>query len=339
MPLFPQARRLQSVPGCCRAQISMRSISFKPEIDFRHHLKLSLYVQITSGLRNVKLWGAILGPMLGKLLPNLLPPNLWMFEEPASITGVQDDFKKAGQISCVVRKLPEQLAENTEEILIPGAGLYQKPFNEDQTYMEILFGLDDLKKKQDWFRKYVFPKFPSLHLLAWLDGPTNITNPPKRYAALLFSSFMPPLVRYGLGFESHLQNVLVRVNVTTKEVTGFAIRDFEGTRIHYPTFLRSGYDLSELPEGSPNLADNHRKPWNKVHHSIIQDNVGHILHILGLESNGGWSIVREELERVLDPSGDPDGRALWEYFTQEKMPIPRFMGMRLIGRYVEVSLW
>lgn len=149
---------------------------------------------------------------------------------------------------------------------------------------------------------------------------------------------MPPLVRYGLGFESHLQNVLVRVNATTKKVTGFAIRDFEGTRIHYPAFLRSGYKLREvLPEGSPHLADSQRKPWNKVHHSIIQDNVSPILHILGLESHGGWSIVREELERVLDPSGDPDGRALWEYFTQEKMTIPRFMGMRLIGRYVEVS--
>jgi siderophore synthetase component len=149
---------------------------------------------------------------------------------------------------------------------------------------------------------------------------------------------MPPLVQYGLGFESHLQNVLVRVNITNKEVTGFAIRDFEGTRIHYPRFLRSGYDLSEIPEGSPHLSDNPRKPWNKVHHSIIQDNVGPILHILGLEPHGGWSIVREELERVLNPSEDSDGRALWEYFTQEKMAIPRFMGMRLIGRYVEVSL-
>jgi siderophore synthetase component len=155
---------------------------------------------------------------------------------------------------------------------------------------------------------------------------------------LLFSAFMPPLVRYGLGFESHLQNVVVRVNVTTKEVTGFAIRDFEGTRIHYPTFLRSGYDLSELPPGSSNLADDVRSPWNKVHHSIIQDHVGPILHTLGLESHRGWSIVREELERELNPTGDPDGRALYEFMARETMPIPGFMGMRMIGRYIEVSL-
>jgi siderophore synthetase component len=131
----------------------MRSISFNPEIDFPHHLKLSLFVQITSGLRNVKPWGAVLGPVLGKLLPNLLPPDLWMFEEPASVTGAQDDFQEAGQISCVIRKIPKQLAENVDEVLIPGAGLYQKPLEEDRTYMEILFNLDDLKKKQAWFRK------------------------------------------------------------------------------------------------------------------------------------------------------------------------------------------
>ncbi|KAJ5281041.1 IucC family-domain-containing protein [Penicillium angulare] len=310
MPLYPQARRIKSVPDACRAQISMRSVSFKPHVAFPHHLKMSLYVQITSGLRNVKPSGAILGPTILKLLPNLLPPdlNLWWFPEPASVTGGQDDFLDASQITCLIRKLPEQLAENPDEVLIPGAGIMQKPWNEDQSYMEIVFGLDDLKKKQDWFRKY---------------------------CVLLFSSILPPLVQYGLGFESHLQNVAIRVNVKTNEVTGFAIRDFEGTRIHYPTFLRSGYDLSELPPGSPNLADDLRSPWNKVHHSLIQDHVGPILHILGIESHGGWTIVREELERALNPSEDPEGKALYDFLAKETMPIPGFMGMRMIGRYIE----
>jgi hypothetical protein len=60
--------------------------------------------------------------------------------------------------------------------------------------------------------------------------------------------------------------------------------------------------------------------------------------MLGLESHGAWTIVREELEKVLDPSGDPDARALHEFFMEKTMPIPGFMGMRLIGRYIEVSL-
>ncbi|KAJ5097169.1 IucC family-domain-containing protein [Penicillium angulare] len=292
--IFPQTRRIQSIPDACRAQISMRSVSFKPEI-FSHHLKLSLLVQITGGLRIVSDSGAVLGPVLSKILPNLLPPDVWFFEEPASITGIQSEVLEAGLISCIIRKLPEQ-TKSSKEILIPGAGLYQKPFNEDQSYMETLFGLDTLQKKQDWFRKY---------------------------AALLFSAVMPPLVRYGIGFESHLQNILVRVNGETNEITGFAIRDLEGTRIHYPTFLSSGYTLDGFPKGFKQVTDNLQIPWGHVHHSIIQDNVGPVLHVLGLESNGGWSIVREELERVL--SGDSNGRALYQFFTKETMPIPRWI--------------
>ncbi|KAJ6168175.1 FhuF/siderophore biosynthesis protein [Penicillium chrysogenum] len=306
---FPQARLVSSAPDCCRAQISMRSLSFLPETNFPHHVKLSLSVQITSGLRIVKPAATVLGPLFGKMLPKLLPSNLWIFEEPGSITGAQDELLKAAQISCVIRTLPQQQAENPEQVLIPGAGLIQKPFNEDQTYMEILFGLDDLKKKLDWF---------------------------KKYTELLLAAFIPPLLRYGIGFENHLQNVVVRVNVTTKEVTGFAARDLEGTRIHYPTFVsRSGYDLSQLPKDSSNVSDDIRSPWAKVHHSLIQDHLGPVLHMLGLESRGAWTIVREGLERVLNPSEGPDARALYEFFMEKTMPIPGFMGMRLIGRYIE----
>lgn len=153
MPSFPQARLIKSVPDCCRAQISMRTVSFLPEIGFPHHVKLSLNVQITSGLRIVKPAATVLGPLFGKMLPNLIPQDLWIFGEPGSVTGAQDELLKAAQISCVIRKLPEQQAECPEEVLIPGAGLIQKPFKEDKTYMEILFGLDDLKKKHDWFKR------------------------------------------------------------------------------------------------------------------------------------------------------------------------------------------
>lgn len=153
MPSFPQARLIKSVPDCCRAQISMRTVSFLPEIGFPHHVKLSLNVQITSGLRIVKPAATVLGPLFGKMLPNLIPQDLWIFGEPGSVTGAQDELLKAAQISCVIRKLPEQQAECPDEVLIPGAGLIQKPFKEDKTYMEILFGLDDLKKKHDWFKR------------------------------------------------------------------------------------------------------------------------------------------------------------------------------------------
>ncbi|GLA43295.1 hypothetical protein AnigIFM63309_001024 [Aspergillus niger] len=55
--------------------------------------------------------------------------------------------------------------------------------------------------------------------------------------------------------------------------------------------------------------------------------------MLDLESHGGWPIVREELERVLDPLGDPDGRAVHEAFTNKTMAFKCFMEMRLRNIY------
>lgn len=154
LPLFPDARLLGSVRKCCRAQISMRTISFLPDVGSLLHLKLSLNCQITSGPRTITPWTAALSPALSTALKNLLPPDLWIFEDAAAITGGQDDFDKARHLTCIIRKSPEKQAEELGETIIPVAGLFQKPYKDDRTYMEIMFGLDDSKQKQAWLRKY-----------------------------------------------------------------------------------------------------------------------------------------------------------------------------------------
>ncbi|KAB8229007.1 IucC family-domain-containing protein [Aspergillus alliaceus] len=306
MPLFPDARQLRAVQNCCQALVSIRTLSFAPEVDFPFHLKLSLNCQITSGPRTITPWSAALGPVLSKALEGLLPPNLWVFEEVASITGGQDDFAKARHLTCIIRQSLEQQAENLGQALIPVTGLYQKPLQDDRTYMEIMFGLDDLPKRQTWFR---------------------------RYLAQLFSLFLPPLARYGIGFESHSQNTLVRIDIKAKEVVGFAVRDFGGIRVHHPTFRRSGRDLGAIPAGASTITDDLHAVWHKVHHALLQVHVGHLLYMLGLESNGGWPIVREELRKALNPSADPGGRMVYDFFMQVTMPFKCFMEMRLQGLY------
>lgn len=167
LPLFPDARLLGSVRKCCRAQISMRTISFLPDVGSPLHLKLSLNCQITSGPRTITPWTAALSPALSTALKNLLPPDLWIFEDAASITGGQDDFDKARHLTCIIRKSPEKQAEELGETIIPVAGLFQKPYKDNRTYMEIMFGLDDLKQKQAWLRKYYPQPVLSPDKLAW----------------------------------------------------------------------------------------------------------------------------------------------------------------------------
>lgn len=64
--------------------------------------------------------------------------------------------------------------------------------------------------------------------------------------------------------------------------------------------------------------------------------MGHFLYMLGLESKGGWRNVREELERALNPSGDPNGRALYDYWLRERMLSKCFLDMRLRDAYAKV---
>ncbi|GLA82127.1 siderophore [Aspergillus tubingensis] len=305
-PLFPKARILRAVQNRCRAQLSMRTVSMMPDVGgSRLHLKLSLNCQITSRLRTISPDAAALAPAVGKILQDLLPQDLWIFEEAASVTGAQKDFDKACQLTCIIRKSPEKRAADIGETLIPVAGLLQKPLYDDRTYMEIIFSLDDLKEKQAWFRKYL---------------------------TKLFSLIFPPMIRHGIYFEAHSQNILVRVNLTSKEISGFALRDFDGIGIHCPTFLRHPNNknaLKEIPPGARTLTDNLPRMWQLVHHALLQVHVGHLLYMLGLESRGGWRIVREELERALNPSGDPDGRALYDYWLKETMLSKCFLEMRL----------
>ncbi|RAH53770.1 hypothetical protein BO85DRAFT_471749 [Aspergillus piperis CBS 112811] len=306
LPLFPDAHHIGAVRRCCRAQISMRTISFLPDVGSPLHLKLSLNCQITSGPRTITPWTAALSPALSTALRTLLPQDLWIFEDAASITGGQDDFDKARHLTCIIRKSPEMQAEELGETIIPVAGLFQKPYKDNRTYMEIMFGLDDLRKKQTWLRKYL---------------------------AKLFSLLLPPLVRYGIGLEAHAQNICVRINTTSKEVTGFAVRDFGGARIHRPTFFRTRIELSTIPPGASAFVEDMHKVWHKVYHALIQMHVGHLLYMLGLESHGGWPIVREELKRVLVSSCDPEAKAVHDAFMNKTMAFKCFMEMRLRNIY------
>ena len=146
-----------------------------------------------------------------------------------------------------------------------------------------------------------------------------------------------PLIHYGIGLEAHAQNMVVRVCTETKEIRGFAVRDFGGARLHRPTLQSSGFDLSSVPPESATITNNLGVVWNKVHHSLLQSHIGNSLHILGLENKGGWEIVREELAKSLAASHMVQGRMIYDYFLRDTMAFKCFLRMRLASKYRDVS--
>ncbi|PKX97831.1 uncharacterized protein P174DRAFT_510732 [Aspergillus novofumigatus IBT 16806] len=301
---FSDVIHIKSVEHCAQAHISMRTVSIRPELGFTPHLKLSLNCQITSGPRTITPWTALAGPVVTQFLKKLLPPDLWVYGEIASITGSQTDFDRARHLTCIIRENLENKAEQENVALIPATGLYQKPFGDDRTYAEILFELDTLDRKRDWFR---------------------------HYTANLLRALLPPLASHGIGLESHSQNIVVRVHLKTKEIVGFAVRDFGGVRLHRPSLQRAGCDLSSVPPGGPTITDDLHSVWCKVHHSLLQVHLGHLLYMLGLEPNGGWPVVRDEIERALKPIENEGARKLYAYFMKRTMQFKCFMIMRLKG--------
>lgn len=103
---FPGVVVLPSPPAgvTARAQAATRTVSLPPELKSPYHLKLALACFITSALRTISPWTACVGPEAGEVLADLLPKDLWVAREVASVTGSGADFDEAKHISCVLRE-------------------------------------------------------------------------------------------------------------------------------------------------------------------------------------------------------------------------------------------
>lgn len=150
---FPAAFVLTLIENCADAQASMRTLTLRPELGFKYHLKLSLACQITSALRTITPWTTCGGPVQTEILEKLLPRDLWVFREVAAVSGSQENFNDARHLSCIIRDSLESRAKENDETLIIAAALAQRPSGHGQSYAEILYSLETIAQKKDWFKK------------------------------------------------------------------------------------------------------------------------------------------------------------------------------------------
>lgn len=197
---FTAVQVLETPRVVARAQAATRTVVLSPELNFPYQLKLALACFITSALRTVSPWTACVGPEAGEVLSEILPDNLWVAREVASVTGSGADFDRAKHISCILREDLESRANSADETLIPAAALAETDLATGLSNAERVFGLDTVEKRQTWLRKYV---------------------------ATLLSLVINPALESGVALEAHGQNMLVRVNRSSGEVTGFVVRFVE----------------------------------------------------------------------------------------------------------------
>jgi hypothetical protein len=88
----------------------------------------------------------------------------------------------------------------------------------------------------------------------------------------------------------------------------------------------------------PLCSDDLHKVWDRVHHALIQNNIGYMLYALGLEKTDKvWAIVRSVLYNILS-DGDHMAQDMYRYFVQDTMPFNCFLYMRMSVSFGSVSL-
>ncbi|KAL8831248.1 MAG: hypothetical protein Q9191_000968 [Dirinaria sp. TL-2023a] len=303
--------QLPSTPLFGQAQASIRTVSLSPNHNFPYDLKFALACNITSALRTITPWTALVGPEICSILEKLMPRSMWICKEHAAVTGAQTDFDDAKHCSVLLRENLQRKADAQGESLIISAALAERGVEGEACHAERLFELSTLEQKQHWFREY---------------------------AALILATILPPVLNHGIGIEAHCQNLLARFDIKSKALTGFAMRDLGGFTMHMPTLRSQGFDITTSPPGSSIPVDDLQKVWYRVHHSLFQGHLNQMIHGLKLQRRNGWAIVREELYKILKPDSSGEAKAFYNFLMAESMPMKCFLGMKMQRLYRDTDV-
>ncbi|KAL8803044.1 MAG: hypothetical protein Q9182_003414 [Xanthomendoza sp. 2 TL-2023] len=139
--------------------------------------------------------------------------------------------------------------------------------------------------------------------------------------------------RHGVSLEAHGQNILSRFHVASKRLVGFAYRDFGGLKLHTPTLSVHGFEVKSPPPGSLILTDNVVELWENCHHTIFQSHLNQFIQALGSRKERAWAIVRQELDKELNPRETERAKPLYDFLMQESVPYKCFLRMKMQGPY------
>ncbi|EME83988.1 uncharacterized protein MYCFIDRAFT_162844 [Pseudocercospora fijiensis CIRAD86] len=304
---FPSAYMLVPDAIEAEAQASIRTVTIPSRYQFHWHLKTALACTITSALRTVTPWTACVGPELSDVLKDLVPDDLWIASEVASITGSQANFDEAKHISCILREDLEPRAESLNQSLIICAALAECPYGSSECNAALAFDLHDAETK-----------------IAWL----------AEYTSVLVESILSPALDSGICLEAHGQNMLVRVDKTSKKIVGFAVRDVGGIKCHMPTLRSRGYDLLSALPGSFVVCDDEEEAWSIVQHTLINNHLHHLIRRLRVPQGQAWQMIRDQIEGFFSrrPKSDVAQRFRESLFRPE-VHSKAFLRMKMQGLY------
>ena len=136
-----------------KAQSSLRTISLPNSNAFRHDLKLALACNISSALRTITPWTALIGPEVSRILRDTMPSDMWICNEIAAATGSGKNFDVAKHCSVLIRENLEERARAIGQNLIVSAALTESGADNEVCHAERVFHLHTLESKEVWLRE------------------------------------------------------------------------------------------------------------------------------------------------------------------------------------------
>lgn len=126
----------------------------------------------------------------------------------------------------------------------------------------------------------------------------------------MIDCLLPPVITHGIAFEAHAQNVLVRVDKTTRAMKGCAVRDLGSIKIHMPTLAQSGYELFSALEGTFVTEQEEVPMWRIIHFCLFENHLNVLIYRLGVDRPKAWAMVRELLNGFFDAfaAKSPEGK-------------------------------
>jgi siderophore synthetase component len=148
-----------------------------------------------------------------------------------------------------------------------------------------------------------------------------------------------PALDSGICLEAHGQNILARVDKSTREVVGFVVRDLGGIKCYSPKLRQKGYVLSSALPGSFIITDSEEEAWGVIRHTVIQSHIQHLVHRLRLEPAKAWRGVRDQVQTILASRKDSENTLRFaEFLFAPMVKNKAFLGMKLKGLYRDVRL-
>lgn len=126
----------------------------------------------------------------------------------------------------------------------------------------------------------------------------------SEYASVILPGFLTLMVKYGIGLEGHLQNIVLVFNAGRP--VRLLFRDWGGARIHGERLGRRGLRVRFYP-GSAVLTDHLQEMHNKVFCAVFQNQLGEVIlqscKHFGVPERRLWREVRRICDGIFDEIG------------------------------------